>query len=501
MGEDMNIIEVEADQLHEGIRPAFGSPGGKRFLAKTIVGFIPDHKRYVEAFAGGAAVFFAKRRSEEEVLNDKDAEIAAAYKFLRDSTDADIAALRERKQTFDKLHFEKLRDSAPGEGVNRFYRFIYTLSFSFGRDRKTPNHTAAKTIASRLDRMPRLRERLKGVQVFNESYEVLLKKFDAPDTFFYLEQEGKLSGFDVKPEDMKKLLAGLKGKFLLSQSDTPRARAIAECLREAFNIQKVMVRRMLNANERKMESEIVIANFPLVKRTTYLESAMACSEPPDEALDHLYQDGEAKWQEQEQARSAIQTVIFSKARWNMERARKWLSDHDFTQAKVDETEGTLRFRQFPSGQCIAGSFAALTRDVPVGITLLSCKQRVSAGLARAVAPLSDGTCPPTYPVKAKDPETGEMMCFVSKPEQQESAKVTSHPHQWAERASRFVTASYCEGWAKLDDEEREARWVAGLSDYAMNVEALEGDMTQAAAWFASRGFRFGAMAVRKGIDP
>ncbi|GAG53665.1 unnamed protein product, partial [marine sediment metagenome] len=74
--------EEYLEDLEKGCRPAFGSPGGKRFLAKTIVSYIPEHKTYVEPFLGGGAVFFAKEPSEVEVINDLDKDIFFAYKFI-----------------------------------------------------------------------------------------------------------------------------------------------------------------------------------------------------------------------------------------------------------------------------------------------------------------------------------------------------------------------------------------------------------------------------------
>ena len=54
------------------VQQAFGSPGGKSYLAPRIASMMPPHKTYVEPFAGGAAVFFRKVPSQKEVLSDKD---------------------------------------------------------------------------------------------------------------------------------------------------------------------------------------------------------------------------------------------------------------------------------------------------------------------------------------------------------------------------------------------------------------------------------------------
>lgn len=48
----------------------------------------------------------------------------------------------------------------------------------------------------------------------------------------------------------------------------------------------------------------------------------------------------------EEGGSEIQSVIFDGEKWNEEKAKKWLKDHDLSHGKVDETStGTLRFRQ------------------------------------------------------------------------------------------------------------------------------------------------------------
>ena len=57
--------------------------GGKNRLAKRIIAIFPKHTTYVEAFAGGAQVFFRKEPSEVEVLNDLDGEIVNFYRVCQ----------------------------------------------------------------------------------------------------------------------------------------------------------------------------------------------------------------------------------------------------------------------------------------------------------------------------------------------------------------------------------------------------------------------------------
>jgi len=44
--------------------------GGKANLVSTILRLIPKHKIYTEAFFGSGAIYFAKKPSESEIIND-----------------------------------------------------------------------------------------------------------------------------------------------------------------------------------------------------------------------------------------------------------------------------------------------------------------------------------------------------------------------------------------------------------------------------------------------
>src|SRR5437660_12579178 len=57
--------------------------GGKSRVAKRVIEIFPEHTTYVEAFAGGAQVFFRKEPSAVEVLNDLDGEIVNFYRVCQ----------------------------------------------------------------------------------------------------------------------------------------------------------------------------------------------------------------------------------------------------------------------------------------------------------------------------------------------------------------------------------------------------------------------------------
>ena len=52
-------------------------------MLKYILPLIPEHKTYIEPFAGGLAVFLAKNRCKVEVVNDYNREIANFYRYVK----------------------------------------------------------------------------------------------------------------------------------------------------------------------------------------------------------------------------------------------------------------------------------------------------------------------------------------------------------------------------------------------------------------------------------
>jgi len=70
----------------------------------------------------------------------------------------------------------------------------------------------------------------------------------------------------------------------------------------------------------------------------------------------------------------IQSLVLSKEKFKtLASARKWVLDHEFKADKVDETEQSWRFRQFPPEQCIDGSF----RTIPLedGVSAVICRPK------------------------------------------------------------------------------------------------------------------------------
>jgi len=203
----------------------WGSPAGKTHLAKRVVAEIPEHRVYVEPFAGGAQVFFAKEPSEVEVLSDLDPEIAHAFRFAKGITADKIDRLRQKKWVGDKAHFRKLYESEiPDDDLERFYRFAYLIRFSFNKLRRgtMPDKNVGVT-ACFVDKLERLAPRLKDVRVRHADYERVIEEYDGPDTFFFLDPPYAGHDADCRvgaghkdwdEERFAKALRKIRGRFL-----------------------------------------------------------------------------------------------------------------------------------------------------------------------------------------------------------------------------------------------------------------------------------------------
>lgn len=247
----------------------FSYIGGKRALASQIIALFPEHKTYVEPFAGGAQVFFRKEPSKVEVLNDLDREIVNFYRVCQQHYEELVRYLKftvVSRAWFDLLY---ATDPLKLTDIQRAARHLYLAKTCFGglvRHRNFAPHVSEPP-GFKPENIPELLEqthrRLARVQLECLPYEKVLTVYDRPTTLFYLDPpyyERTLYRFNLEPQEfvtMADRLSKLKAKFVLSLNDVPEVRAIfkkfhVKGIEIAYTAQKIAGRRY---------REVLITNF------------------------------------------------------------------------------------------------------------------------------------------------------------------------------------------------------------------------------------------------
>jgi DNA adenine methylase len=213
--------------------------GGKSKLLPHLLPLIPEHKTYVEAFAGSAALFFAKPISPVEIINDLDSGIVTFFSVLRDEEKYGKLVRLLSLTPYSREVFEEYRDSwdTAADDVHRAHRWFVRMRMSFSGQGKNFSYsktdgrngmgTPVRAFLSGIDRLPKIHERLKGVQIEHEDFRSLIKRYDAPATFFYLDppyvhstrrstKDYEHEMTDRDHEELVEILLGLSGKAMLS---------------------------------------------------------------------------------------------------------------------------------------------------------------------------------------------------------------------------------------------------------------------------------------------
>lgn len=108
--------------------------GGKQTLAPEIVALMPRHTSYLEPFAGGAAVFFAKPAAERETLNDVDGQIMGFWRALREQPEDLAAAVAATP--YGRAEWESSLEPAEDE-LEAARRLLIRIGQSWAREGKS----------------------------------------------------------------------------------------------------------------------------------------------------------------------------------------------------------------------------------------------------------------------------------------------------------------------------------------------------------------------------
>jgi DNA adenine methylase len=261
--------------------------GGKKALRDVILQRFPlYYEKYIEVFGGGGWVLFHKPPGNDfEVYNDFNGLLTNLYRCVRDQpqelTEALKYTLNSRKD-FELVRAALARDS-PATEIQKAVWFYQIIRYSYASG-LTSYGSRSHDMWSNFPLIEQAHRRLAKVVIENQDCERLIRHFDSPVSFFYIDppyhgtedyyKNVGEDGFTEKdhirlrdtlvPED-----GALQGKFMLSYNDDEFVRDLYD--RPGIQIESVT---RLNSIKQRYEAasqfpEVLIANYDMTERQNH----------------------------------------------------------------------------------------------------------------------------------------------------------------------------------------------------------------------------------------
>lgn len=251
--------------------------GGKRNLARRICAILDATPctTYAEPFVGMGGIFLRRSaRPRAEVINDRGRDVANLFRILQRHYPQFLETLRFQLTT--RAEFERLVAVDPDTltDLERAARFLYLQRTAFGGkvsgrnfgvDRARPGRFNLTTLEPMLED---LHSRLAGVVIECLDWSAFIPRYDSLDTMFYLDPPywgceddyGRQMFARADFQRLADLLAGIRGRFLLSLNDVPEIRAIFS----AFGQEEVRTSYTISGarnDTAASRAELLISNF------------------------------------------------------------------------------------------------------------------------------------------------------------------------------------------------------------------------------------------------
>ncbi|WP_286080653.1 DNA adenine methylase [Parablautia intestinalis] len=225
-------------------RRVLNYPGSKWNIAKELVRLIPEHHSYLEPYFGSGAVLFNKRPSDIETINDLDSDVTNLFSCIQ--KDSERLARLVMTTPYSREVYENQFKGAPEEMyASRFQRAAgFLIKCWQGHGFRTngymvgwKNDVAGRERAYALwnwYRLPEwileITERLRHVQIENRPALEVIKRFDYPNVFMYLDppyllesrtgKQYKHEMTDADHEEMLRTVLTLNAKVMISGYET-----------------------------------------------------------------------------------------------------------------------------------------------------------------------------------------------------------------------------------------------------------------------------------------
>lgn len=251
---------------NNSLNSPYGRMGGKSRLKKTIIKFFPsnyENMTYIEPFFGGGSLFFYKKPSKKEIINDLDKDIYTLINGFKKYDGNKIS--NSINDDYNKDKFLKIMDFKPTNEYENFIKVLVLNKTSFFSDNITFAYRDGKEKKINTNYDDKYKIRLKDTIILNKDYKDVIKKYDSINSFFYLDPPYSMSKdnkyYDNKYININELydiLKNIKGKFLLSYDDDEQTKQLFKDYR--INYVNTIYNQTQNIGNRT-KKEILISNY------------------------------------------------------------------------------------------------------------------------------------------------------------------------------------------------------------------------------------------------
>jgi len=263
----------ETDDTHTPLAPFFCRIGSKRKYTELLEHCLPQHQVYVEGFVGGGALFFAKKPSTYEVINDLDKQLVDDYLRLRRITASTRFPVVPRALgALRKWWMGEANTRSRSVGVEVVKSIIRRCSGFMSKTVTQASQIFRPPSTEKLNDVLEYKARLQDTIICCMDYRDLVPMFDSPTTVFffdppYEESKGLLyakgsDSFDF--EEFAKVCGHIRGKVLITLNDSPYIRKVFH----KFHLYPYVVKRTPGRDTQatigdKDRDELLISSYAL----------------------------------------------------------------------------------------------------------------------------------------------------------------------------------------------------------------------------------------------
>lgn len=244
-------------------------------MLRYLLPLVPEHKIYTEAFAGGAALYFAKEPVEVEVINDINGNLVNFYRVLKSQFSSLKSKIESTVHSREEHEFASIVYDYPRffDSIERAWAlwvlskqsFASKLDGSWGYD-KIKNSMPKKIQFSKDAFTEALSKRLEQTQIESTDALRIISSRDSEEAFHFIDPPyinsdcGHYAGYNLLDfQVLLELLPSLQGKFILTMFPH-------ECLAESiklhsWNVKEVERTISASKSNRRKQKELIVMNY------------------------------------------------------------------------------------------------------------------------------------------------------------------------------------------------------------------------------------------------